>query len=95
VKIRLARSANLDLREISMFIVRDDPKAAARVVERLEKAVEFIGGRPSIGRPTIIDDVREWSVPVLPYVIPYRVTADAIEIFRFWHTSRERPDKWQ
>lgn len=94
MKIRLTKAALGDLREARIFIARDDPKAAAMVVRKLEMAVERIASRPSIGRPTI-GNGREWSVPGLPYLIPYNVSAESIEILRFWHTSRQRPYTWQ
>jgi plasmid stabilization system protein ParE len=95
MRIRLTKAANRDLREIRAFIAVDNPKAAGMIVRRLGQAVEFIAERPSIGRPMFNGELREWSVPGLPYVIPYRVLTDAIEIIRFWHARRDRPKDWQ
>jgi plasmid stabilization system protein ParE len=95
MKIRLMRAAIRDLRETRTYIAQDDPKAAAQVAMRLERAITLIAERPDIGRPATDQPVREWSVPGLPFVIPYRISDDTIEIVRVFHTSRRRPPIWQ
>jgi toxin ParE1/3/4 len=94
MRIRLTKAAIRDLREVHSYIAADDPKAAPRVILKLEKAIELIGERPQIGRPIPGQPVREWSVPGLPYVIPYRASGDLVEIIRIYHTSRQRPQEW-
>lgn len=94
MKIRLMKAAIRDLREAQAYIAFDDPAAARQVVFRLKKAVELIAERPDIGRPSADRRTREWSVPGLPYVIPYRQVGDVLEIIRVWHTSRDRPGEW-
>lgn len=95
MKIRLMKAAIRDLRETRTYIAQDDPEAAARVATRIESAIALIAKRPEIGRPAADQPVREWSVPGLPFVIPYRVSDDVIEIVRVFHTSRRRPPTWQ
>jgi plasmid stabilization system protein ParE len=89
----LARDAR-DLAEIETYISMDNPEAAKAVAARLRKAFELITDRPEIGRSTKFSSIREWSVTGLPYVIPYRVRSDRIEILRVWHTSRKRLAEW-
>ena len=95
MKIRLMKAAIGDMRESRAHIAADDPKAAAQVAQRLEKAIALIAERPAIGRPVSGQDLREWSVPGLPFVIPYRLSGDAVEIVRVFHTSRRKPPTWQ
>jgi plasmid stabilization system protein ParE len=95
MKIRLMKAAISDLREVRAYIATDDPKAAEQVAMRLEKAITLIAERPAIGRPAADHPVREWSVSGLPFVIPYRLSDDTIEIIRVFHTSRRRPQTWQ
>jgi toxin ParE1/3/4 len=94
MKIRLMKAAIRDLREAQAYIAVDSPAAARQVVLRLQKAVELVASRPEIGRLSADKKMREWSVPGLPYVIPYRVVGDVLEVVRVWHTSRDRPEKW-
>lgn len=94
MKIRLMKAAIRDLREAQAYIAMDSPAAARQIVLRLQKVIELVASRPDIGRLSTDKKTREWSVPGLPYVIPYRVVGDVLEIVRIWHTSRDRPEKW-
>lgn len=94
MKIRLTKAAIRDLREAQTHIAADSEEAAFQLVVRLDKAITLLGERPTIGRPTSHQGIREWSVPGLPFLIPYRIAADAIEILRIFHTSRMRPPHW-
>ena len=91
---RLLPRAVRDLMEIEAFIRRDDPAAAAAVAVRLAKSFELLARKPDIGRLTPRLGVREWSVPGLPYLIPYRTGPAGIEILRVWHTRRKTPESW-
>jgi plasmid stabilization system protein ParE len=94
MKFKVLPRAVRDLANIRTYIATDDERAAAAVALRLHKALEFITSRSEIGRPVPDTKIREWSVPGLPYIIPYRVRGDVVEILRFFHTSRERPARW-
>ncbi len=94
MRIRLTKAAIRDLGEIRAYIAADDPAVARKVVAILDRSIMLIVERPRIGRPTAVPDIREWSVSGLPYVIPYRIAADAIEIVRVYHTRRQRPKEW-
>ena len=94
MKIRLSNAAIRDLREAQAHIALDSPTAARQVVLRIQKAVELIASRPEIGRLSADKKSREWSVPGLSYLFPYRVVGDELEVVRIWHTSRDRPEKW-
>lgn len=86
--------ASRDLEEIRNFIALEDPVTADALALRLIKAIKLIDARPAIGRPSPDGKRREWLVPNLPYVIPYRIRGDRIIITRVFHTSRLRPPHW-
>jgi toxin ParE1/3/4 len=46
-----------------------------------------------IGRPGRIEGTREMVIPGLPYIIPYRVMDDEIQIASVIHTSHKWPEK--
>jgi len=48
-----------------------------------------LGRHPYLGQATDLDDVRRMIVSPFPYLIFYRVTADAVIIQRVRHTSRD------
>ena len=80
--------------EIQAYIRLDNEDAAKIVALRIKKSLDLIASRPGIGRPSPRPRIREHSVPGLPFVIPYRIRGDMIEILRVSHTSRVRPSKW-
>jgi plasmid stabilization system protein ParE len=95
MRLSLLPRAVRDLAAIEAYVAeRGDAATARRVAARLRGALQLMAARPEIGHRCHKPDVREWSVPGLPYVIPYRVREDRIEILRIFHTSRKRPDKW-
>ncbi len=84
-----------DLDDIHSYIAHDDPSAANDDMRRLVKALKMIAERPAIGRQGATGARRhEWSVPGLPYLIPYRVEAERVIILRVFHTARLRPLDW-
>jgi toxin ParE1/3/4 len=94
MKYRLSPAAARDLADIRAFIGKRDRRAARRVAEELQRSFRLLATRPGIGRPTHRPEVREWSVPGLPYVVPYRVGGADVEIVRVFHTARQRPEEW-
>lgn len=94
MKLRVLPRASRDMAEIYAYISADDQHAAVLVLMRLKKSLALIAERPDIGRQSEDPRIREWSVPGLPYVVPYRVRGETVEVLRVFHTSRQRPPKW-
>ena len=78
--------ANLDAE--AEFIARENPAAARRVVTAINRAVEKLRRYPALGRPGRITGTRELVVPGTPYILPYRVRNDAVEVLRVFHAAR-------
>jgi addiction module RelE/StbE family toxin len=95
VKLKVLPRAARDLQSIRSFIEKDDEAAAKQVIAKLVHSIDLIVLRPEIGRPAKGRDTREWTVPGLPYIIPYQVKADELIILRIYHTRRKRPNDWQ
>ena len=94
MRLHLFARAKRDMDEAFAFIELDDPASAKKVAQLLVKSVRLLAENPLIGRPSSFKGLREWSVPGLPYVIPYRVKGQTVQIIRIWHTSRERLKSW-
>ena len=94
MRLRLLAEAARDLRDIFDFIEQDNPETARDVARRLMKSIQLLAQNPSVGRPSKTKAIREWSVPDLPYVVPYRVRRDSVDILRIYHTRRNRPESW-
>ena len=70
------------------------PPAAGEVQIRIRAAPQQLLNHPASGRPGRIDGTRELVITGTPYILPYRVRHDAIEILAVIHTSRQWPDQF-
>jgi toxin ParE1/3/4 len=81
-----------DLAAARAYIARDNPPVADRQVERVLAAVAGLLQFPEIGRPGRRAGTRELVVSRTPYVVAYRLRADAIEVLRVMHGRQRWPD---
>jgi plasmid stabilization system protein ParE len=93
-KFRLTRAAERDLQEIKDYIARDSVDAAARVLDRLERAFHELVEMPGMGHrreDLTREDVRFWSV--FEYLIVYEPDAAPLGIVRVLHGRRDVSDQ--
>ena len=82
-----------DLTALHAYISLYDQQAAEAMVNRIVLLVEDNLPRfPQMGRPGRMLGSRELIVPGTPYIVPYRVKAQIIEIGRVYHAARRWPD---
>ena len=92
MRLRWTKRAERDLDEIASYIGQDSPAAAARVIlELIDRVEASLTKRPAIGRAGRVLGTRELVMGELPYVVPYRVREQDIEILRGLHASRRWP----
>lgn len=86
---RFSRRSLRDLLEISDYIAKDNPVAAAKTLDRLEEACRQLAATPTIGFPheEIPEELLVW--PVGSYVIIFRIETDGIGIARIVHGARD------
>ena len=96
MKTEWLRKAVQNLDDEAEFVAKENPLAAQLLVGRIHRAVFHLGENPAVGRAGRIQGTRELVVPSTPYIIPYRVNAQAerIEILRVLHASRKLPKRW-
>lgn len=94
MRVRWLRRALKNLDEEAAYIARDDPRAAARLVERIVASVERLADYPASGRPGRVPGTRELLVTDTPYLVPYRVRGETVEILRVFHGVRKRPGEF-
>lgn len=85
MRVRWLRRALESLEEEAEYIARDDPEAAARVVTRIASSVDRLAMHPASGRPGRVPGTRELIVSGTPYLVPYRVRGETVEILRLLH----------
>jgi toxin ParE1/3/4 len=89
VRVRWLRVALANLEAEADYIAEDNPAAAGRLVQRIFRAVDLLAKNPSMGRPGRVSGTRELVVADTPYIVPYRVRANAVEILRVFHAARK------
>jgi toxin ParE1/3/4 len=82
-----------DLAALRVYIERDNPAAAQRVVLRIIHSVEtLLPSNPEIGRPGRVPGTRELVIATTPFIVPYRLVGGMIQILRVYHGARRWPD---
>ena len=81
------------LKHLRAYIAQDNPKAANRVAAALLDAVERLAELPNLGRPGRVAGTRELVVPGTPYVIPYKLQGDRLEIIAVFHGRQKWPKR--
>lgn len=94
MRIVWSEPASRDLEEIGDYIARDNPAAARRVVRAIETGVVRLARFPHSGRPGHRENTRELVVTQTPYIVPYRVHRDRIEILAVFHGARNWPNSF-
>ncbi len=56
-------------------------------------AVEHLAELPNLGRPGRVSGTRELVVPGTPYVIPYRLRGDRLEVIAVFHGRQRWPNR--
>jgi toxin ParE1/3/4 len=74
-------------------IAKDSEQNAAAIAERILKTVDVLLAHPSMGRPGRVFGTRELVVSGTPYVIPYRVRRDGLELLAVFHGRQRWPAK--
>ncbi len=92
MRVRWLRTALHNLDHEAAYIARDDPQAAARTVERIRRAVDHLTAHPEIGRRGRVSGTRELMVAGTPYIVPYRVKGEVVEILGVIHGARMWPE---
>lgn len=69
----------------------ESPALAQRVAQTVYGAAQSLSQFPKKGRPGREPDTRELVIQRYPYIVVYRVRADAVEIIRVLHTSQRWP----
>jgi len=93
VRVRWTVPALRDLETIGEFIEHGNSAAiAARIATAILDQAENLAVFPHIGRPGRIAGTRELVIVGTPFIAPYRVRDDAVEVLAVFHGSRQWPD---
>ncbi len=88
MKLRWTAPALRDLEEIGDYIARDNPASAGRVVSVILDQAEGLTTHPHLGRAGRVPNTRERVIADTPYLVPYRVRGEDVEILAVLHGAR-------
>ena len=91
MNISVTPAAIADLEAIRDYIAHFNQRAADQIIARIDTSIAFLAAFPEIGRRGRVAGTRELVVSRTPYIVPYRVAGDLIEILRVFHGSRRWP----
>lgn len=80
-----------DLQSLRDYIAAENPTAANNIAKRIVKAVMLLSEQPSIGRQGRVPHTREFIISNTPFILPYRVKNNIIEILRVLHCAMQWP----
>lgn len=90
MRIRWTRRADCDLDAVADHLGGSSP--AHQTVLRIIQVIEHLADHPHLGRPGRIADTRELVISGTPYIVPYRVRDDVVEVLRILHGAMRWPD---
>ena len=94
MKLIWSPEARVDLREMVLYLSEKNPYAAKALYQRIETVVTEIIDTPYIGRPGRVPGTRELVITNTPYILPYQIRSDFIEILRVYHGARKWPKQF-
>lgn len=94
MRVDWSRRAIRNLVKLREYIEEDSDPTAALVADRIMKAVDLLSIYPEMGRPGRIVGTRELVVPKTPFVIPYRIRRDRLDLIAVFHGRQKWPSKF-
>ena len=93
MKVVWSRRAIRHLVYLREYIEKNSERNAALVAKRILQAVDLLQTQPGMGRPGRVPGTRELVVPDTPYIIPYRVRRERLELIAVFHGRQKWPAK--
>lgn len=94
MQIKWVRLALTDLDEAAACISQSNPQAAKRIVKRIRDAARLLSDQPNAGRPGRVHGTRELVIADTPFILPYRVVRDTVQILRVLNGARRWPEQF-
>lgn len=80
-----------DIEAIIAYIDSENPPGARSVFARIRRESSRLAEFPQIGRPGRVGGTRELVVSGTPFIIPYRVVEQRVEVLAVMHGARQWP----
>jgi len=78
-----------DLTSLRAYMAEDNPAAAKRIVLHIMHNIErSLPDNQQLGRPGRVPGTRELVIAKAPFIVPYRLQRNVIQILRVYHGAR-------
>ena len=94
MRVKWLRRARHDLDAEIEYIAKEDADLAVRIYAFIRDSTTRLANFPDSGRPGRVFGTRELVLTTYPYILPYRVKDDTVQILRVFHTSQKQPLTW-
>lgn len=95
MRVKWLRRALRNLDDEAAYIAQDSPRSAADFIRHVTESVATLCKHPHIGRAGRVPGTRELVITRFPYIVPYRVRDQSVEILRVFHTARKWPQHFK
>ena len=91
MQVKWLAKALANLTDEADYIAKESPANAEAFFRHVLASVELLKEHPHLGRAGRVSGTRELVITHYPYIIPYRIKNERIEILRVFHTVRAWP----
>jgi toxin ParE1/3/4 len=94
MKIHWSAASIKHLQEITGYLKGESATGTISTRRRIRETVQRIALMPFSGRAGRLEGTREAVVPRTPFIVTYKVSAQAVEILGIWHGARQWPESF-
>ena len=94
VRVKWLKTATRNLDAAMEYIAQEDPESAKKIYAYIRERVAALATQPSMGKPGRVFGTRELVIERYPYIVPYRILENEVQIIRVFHTIRKLPKSW-
>jgi toxin ParE1/3/4 len=93
MRLLWVRRAERSLEAIADAIAQDNPQVAPTLIMTIRAAAARLLDHPALGRPGRVPGTRELVVSGTPYILPYRVQGETVQILHVLHGAQRWPER--
>src|SRR5437870_13854420 len=87
--------ARSDRRKLFQYLLEQNPAAARRTADAIQRQVDALTDQPALGRPGRVPGTRELVIARSPYIVAYTVDRrrDVLIVLRVLHGAQRGPEE--
>ncbi|EGU43681.1 plasmid stabilization system [Vibrio ichthyoenteri ATCC 700023] len=94
MQIKWLKRALINLEQSAEYLHENNSRASRKFVQEVYDLTNLLKKNPAMGRVGRVFGTRELVLNKFPYLIPYRVKYNCIEILRVFPTRMSQPEFW-